>query len=109
MNYEKFYKELISVLKKTKTIKTCSKGKINRIKIIDSKIYVATLHSHWQYKEIPEEFIKKAFNAVVKQKEVTQYRLSKELNIKRSAFIMAAFNLLTSIKYDCQNNSIKII
>ena len=57
--------------------------------------------------EIPLDLIKTTYELLLEKGEVTQNYLSKELNAKRSAFIIAAFSLLeVSILYEEVDNKI---
>jgi hypothetical protein len=108
VNFEDFYNDLLCELAKVSSIKTMTMNKENKIKIEERNIFVATKKSNPNYELIPIEFIKKAYNELLNNSEVTQSYLSETLYVKRSAFIMSAFSRLEYINYDEVNNSFKI-
>ena len=91
-----------------KKLVTKKKNKTNYVKIEDDKIFVATERDFSKFKEIPEDFLITTFNELLNGKWLTLNRLSKELYVKRSAFIFAAFDLLPYITYNHDLNAIKI-
>jgi len=107
--FEIFYNDLLCELAKKSSINTMTENKENKIRIENRKIFVATKKSEPEFKEIPLNFIKTAYEELLKNNEVTQTYLSKTLYVKRSAFILAAFSLLGYIAYDENKNSIKVI
>ncbi|MDQ7816903.1 MAG: hypothetical protein RDU14_07725 [Melioribacteraceae bacterium] len=110
IEFESFYNNLLCELAKHASIFTKKRNKQNRIRIEDRRIFVATKKSGEDYKEIPIEFIQTTFESLLEKNEVSQTYLSKNLYVKRSAFIISAFSLLDEyIEYDENNNSIKIV
>lgn len=109
LKFEDFYSDLLCELVKHSTINTMTMNKENKIRIENRNIFVATKKSEPNYELIPLEFIKKTYDELVKNNEVTQSYLSKTLYVKRSAFIMAAFSCLDYIIYDENNNSLKVL
>jgi len=107
-NFDTFYNDLLRELAKVNSINTMTMNKENKVKIENCNIYVATNKSKPKYNEIPLKFIKKTYEELLKNKEVTQSHLSETLYVKRSAFIMSAFSLLDYITYDKNKNSLKI-
>jgi hypothetical protein len=109
-NFELFYNDLLCALEKVSSIKTMTQKRENKIRLENRIIYVATQKSMPNYVKIPLKIIKKSYDELLTNNEVTQSYLSETLNVKRSAFIMSAFSLLTDyITYDKGNNSIKVI
>jgi|ERR1035437_1522681 hypothetical protein len=109
-NFELFYNDLLCALEKVSSIKTMTQKRENKIRLENRRILVATKRSNPKYEEIPLEFIRKTYDELLTKNEVTQSYLSKNLNVKRSAFIMSAFSLLTDyITYDKDTNSIIVI
>lgn len=83
--------------------------KTNHVKIIDNKVFVKTEKSAPNFEEIPSEMFEKTWDILCDLKRVTQRDLSKKYNIKRSAFILIAFDLLEYVKYNSFDNSLKLI
>lgn len=110
MTFENFYDLLLCELAKRSFILTKKQGKRNDIRLENRKVFVRTKKSGLKYEEIPLDFIKTAYDYLVENGEVTQNHLSKELNVKRSAFIISAFSLIEdSILYVKEENKIILI
>lgn len=107
-NFEDFYNDLLCELAKVGSIFTKKYNMLNKVRIENRIIYVSTKKSKPEFKEIPLKFIQKSFEALLKNKEISQSYLSKSLYVKRSAFIISAFSLLKYIEYNEEKNSISI-
>lgn len=108
--FEIFYNDLLCELAKVSSINTMKRNKENKIRLENRKIFVATEKSSPKFEEIPLDFIKKTYDELLRNNEVTQSYLSEILYVKRSAFIISAFSLLKNyIAYDENHNSIKVI
>ena len=81
----------------------------NFVRIDGDEVYVRTQKSSPDFKKIPRVMFSRTWNILLSESKVTQQKLSKEYNIKRSAFIILAFDLLDYVKYDPMDNSIKLI
>ena len=81
----------------------------NFVKVDGDKVYVRTKKSSPDFIEIQKVMFLKTWNILLSEYKVTQKKLSKEYNIKRSAFIVLAFDLLDYVKYDSMDNSIRLI
>ncbi len=105
--------ELISGLKQLPTnssghfeIYTKATNQLNLIKITSNNIYVATKKEWNQFNEIPRDMIETTCNTLLRRSRLTQNDISKGLNVKRSAFIIAALELLPEIQYEKSSNSL---
>jgi len=103
-SFDQFYDDLLFVLSKHKVIYTMTQHAENRVSIRERSIYVATGRSKGVYKEVPFEFISTAYEALKNSGRLSQTSLSRKLNVKRSAFIFAAFSLLGYINYTPNDN-----
>ncbi|MDD9811109.1 MAG: hypothetical protein OXU71_05260 [Gammaproteobacteria bacterium] len=79
----------------------------NRVDVRGREVYVMTNKSRPNYKKIPHEFFVKTWEILCNHGYVTQQQLSEEYYIKRSAFMLIAFDLLDFVKYDSEINGIK--
>ncbi len=110
IKFEDFFNDLLCELAKVSSIHTMTMKKLNKIRVENRSIYVATEKSSPEFEEIPLQFIKTTYEELLKNNEVLQSYLSETLYVKRSAFIMSAFALLKDyIVYDKKNNSLKVI
>ena len=109
VKFDDFYDDLLCELAKVSTINTMTMNKENKIRIENRSIFVATQKSEPNFELIPIEFVKKTYDELLKNNEVTQTYLSKTLYVKRSAFMLAAFSRLDYIIYDEDNNSLKVL
>ncbi|KPK96131.1 hypothetical protein AMJ80_01655 [bacterium SM23_31] len=112
-DYNEFISDLFRALlnlpgSTVKKLVTKTKNKTNLVKIEDNKIFVATEKDFDEFKEIPDHCLKTTFNELLDGMWLTQNRLKKELNVKRSAFIFTAFDLLPYITYNHDLNAIKM-
>ena len=113
MDYENFRSDLFRAISNlpggsVKKLVTKTKNKTNLVKIEDNKIFVATEIDFDEFKEIPENFLITTFDELLNGKWLTQNRLSKELYVKRSAFIFVAFDLLPYTTYNHDLNAVKM-
>jgi hypothetical protein len=60
------------------------------------------------YLEVPYNMFEKTWQVLQEKGRVSQSDLSRVHNVKRSAFMLIAFDLLDEIKYKELNNSITI-
>jgi len=109
------WQELISSLKNLTSnssgyfeIYTKATNQLNLIKITSNNIYVATKKDWNKFNEIPRDMVETTYNNLLNRGRLTQNDISKGLNVKRSAFIIAALELLPEIEYDYASNSIVI-
>ncbi len=108
MNESK-WNELISAIEElhcSYTIFTKSQDKQNLIKLESNLITVATARDWKKYNEIKQVKIEATYNALITEKKLTQNYIQKALNNKRSAFTMAALELLPEVEYDAEDNAL---
>ena len=118
MDFESFHSDLIQAINKLpgeskKMLFLKTKNKINLIKIDGNDIYVATdCNLSWknfdEFKKFDVKLLHDAFDELLKGEILTQDKLQSKLNSTNSAFIIAAFDLLSCIKYFPAQKSIKL-
>ncbi len=112
---ESKWQELISSLRNLTVnssgyieIYTKATNQLNLIKITSSNIYVATKKDWNTFNEIPRDMVETTYNNLLNRGSLSQNDISKGLNVKRSAFIIAALELLPEIQYEKSSNSLLI-
>ena len=80
----------------------------NWVDICCREVWVMTQKSKPRYEPIPHNFFVKTWDLLCEKGSVTQPQLSKTHNIKRSAFMLIAFDLLDCVQYDSGVNSLKL-
>ncbi len=103
------YPQILERLSKSTIFYTKSTNKPNWVEIENDTVLVMTERSRPDYKTIPFDLFKKTWNLIVSQGEITQYELSKVHYIKRSAFMIIAFDLLDEVRWQKNRNSLKLI
>jgi hypothetical protein len=103
------YPDIIEKLGSKKRHFTKTNMEPNFVKIDDDEVQVRTQKSSPDFKKVPKGMFFKTWNILLSENRITQQKLSKEYNIKRSAFVILAFDLLDYVKYDPMDNSIKLI
>ena len=97
---EEVYPNIIEKLGEKKRYFTKTNMEPNFVRIVDDEVYVRTQKSFPDYKKVPKDMFLKTWIILLTKRRITQQKLSKEYNIKRSAFIIIAFDLLDYVKYD---------
>ena len=69
-------------------------------------VEVRTMKSKPNYEKIPYEFFEKTWDILQEKGRVNQSDLSKVHYVKRSAFMLIAFDLLDEVQYKDFNNSL---
>ena len=88
-------------------IYTKARKQLNLINIDQEVIKVATKKDDWRvFKEIPFYMFELTYNELEEEKSLTQVYIRDDLDVKRSAFIIAVFSLLDEIEYDESSNTI---
>lgn len=103
------YPDLLEKLSQKEKYLTKTGLKTNHVIIEDSVVFVKTDRSAPDYKEIPIELFEKTWDLLSARNRVTQEELSESYNIKRSAFMLIAFDLLDYVKYNANDNSLILI
>lgn len=111
IDFEEFYSRLLEELNRHEVIYTRSKHHPNYLRYDGEQIYIRTNKSSPDDRLIPEDMIRTSFRLLKQEREVTQgFLQSAPNNVKRSAFIMAAFPLLDDlINYNPEHNSLRAI
>lgn len=102
------YPDLLEKLSKRDKYLTKTEFKTNYVTVKDSIVFVKTDKSSPDYRAIPIEMFEKTWELLSAKKRITQEELSKEHNIKRSAFMLIAFNLLDYVEYQSNDNSLNL-
>ncbi len=106
---EDVYPEIINKLKQNTNYFTKTTGALNKVMIQEGVIMVQTNRSKPDYKEIQRDLFEETWDLLVEYNQISQYELSKIYNIKRSAFMLIAFDLLDFVKYDSEENSLVLV
>ncbi len=102
------YPILLERLAKREVYYTKTRSKPNWVNVEGNKVFVMTEKSRPDYREVPLRFFTETWNLLVEYGEMTQHELSKIYNIKRSAFILIAFDLLDEVTYFQSRNSLRL-
>jgi hypothetical protein len=110
------FQELLTLIKKLNRnsnghyeLYTKKQKQLNIIRLGPNTIEVATKKDWNVFNKIPINMINHTYEALRKNDQLTQSEISKGLNIKRSAFIIAALDLLPEIEYDETTNSLRFL
>jgi len=79
----------------------------NWVEVRGREVYVMTRKSDPDYQLIPHDYFVKTWEILCREGSVTQTELSKKHIIKRSAFMLIAFDLLDFVTYDSESNGLK--
>ncbi len=108
-NFEnEVFPSILTELGKAKFHYTKTRRDRNQVDIRGREVWVMTKKSKPNYQMIPCHFFEKTWELLCEKNSVTQNELSKEHNIKRSAFILIAFDLLDFVEYDGAKNALKL-
>jgi hypothetical protein len=114
-NISKF-QEILALIKKLKRnsdghyeIYTKKQKQLNLIRLGHNSLEVATKKDWNVFNNIPISMISRTYDTLIKSGQLTQSEISKGLNIKRSAFIIAALDLLPEIRYNEADNSLSFL
>ncbi len=99
---------ILAELSKMDLYYTKTRGNPNWVKVCGREVYVKTKKSSSEYKLIPHAFFTRTWELLCDKGRVTQNELSKQHHIKRSAFILIAFDLLDFVEYDSCENGLKL-
>mgnify|MGYP001614236590 CR=1 FL=1 len=94
-----------------RVIRTLATNRPNHFKIENGKIIVATKRTNFDvFKEVPRDMFERTYNTLEQTPghNLSQQQISRGINVKRSAFVMAALSLLPEIRYRTDNNSLSI-
>ena len=80
----------------------------NHVKVIGDMVEVRTMKSSPNYVEIPYEMFEKTWQVLQGKGRVNQSDLSKVHYVKRSAFMLIAFDLLDEVQYKDFSNSLML-
>ena len=103
------YPKILERLAKKELHYTKTRSNPNWVNLTVDIVSVKTTKNSPNFEEIPIEFFVSTWNLLVKKGEVTQSELSKDHNIKRSAFMLIAFDLLDIVDYIPSRNAHKQI
>ncbi len=102
------YPILLERLAKREVYYTKTHSEPNWVKVEDNKVSVMTEESRPDYREIQLKFFTETWDLLVEYGEMTQHELKENYNIKRSAFILIAFDLLDEVTYSQSRNSLRL-
>ena len=85
---------------------TKTENEPNFVKLDGDTVMVRTIKSKPNYEKIPHEFFEKTWDILKSKGRVKQSDLSKVHHVKRSAFMLIAFDLLDEVQYKDFNNSL---
>ena len=85
---------------------TKTENEPNFVKLDGDTVMVRTIKSKPNYEKIPYEFFEKTWDILKSKGRVKQSDLSKVHHVKRSAFMLIAFDLLDEVQYKDFNNSL---
>ena len=102
------YPEILNRLAQNKRYFTKTDNNPNHVIVQGDIVNVRTMKSSPDYLEVPYNMFEKTWQVLQEKGRVSQSDLSRVHNVKRSAFMLIAFDLLDEIKYKELNNSITI-
>jgi len=102
------YPEILKRLSKDHRYFTKKENQPNFVKIDGDTVMVRTIKSRNNYEIIPYTFFEKTWNILLDKGRVKQRDLSQIYNVKRSAFMFIAFDLLDAVSYKEYNNSLTL-
>ena len=85
---------------------TKTENEPNFVKLDGDTVMVRTIKSKPNYEKIPYKFFEKTWDILKSKGRVKQSDLSKVHHVKRSAFMLIAFDLLDEVQYKDFNNSL---
>jgi len=80
----------------------------NRVEVRGREVYVMTRKSAPDYQPIPHDYFVKTWEILCRDGSVTRQQLSEAHYIKRSAFMLIAFDLLDCVEYEKSTNTLKL-
>ena len=81
----------------------------NRVDVRGREVYVMTNKSNPDYQLIPHDHFVKTWEILRRYGSVTRAELSNKHHIKRSAFMLIAFDLLDCVEYEKATNTLKLM
>lgn len=103
------YPELLKKLAQNELYYTKSKNRPNYVIVEGSRVLVKTERSAPEYEEIPIDLFERTWDLLTEKGKISQNELSKVYNIKRSAFMLIAFDLLDDVEYNSGSNSLRLV
>ena len=100
------YPLLLEKLAENRRYFTKTDNNPNYVKVIGDMVEVRTMKSSPNYVEIPYEIFEKTWQILKEKGRVKQSDLSKVHYVKRSAFMLIAFDLLDEVQYKDFSNSL---
>ena len=100
------YPLLLEKLAENRRYFTKTDNNPNHVKVIGDMVEVRTMKSSPNYVEIPYEMFEKTWQILKEKGRVKQIDLSKLHYVKRSAFMLIAFDLLDEVQYKDFSNSL---
>ena len=100
------YPLLLEKLAENRRYFTKTDNNPNHVKVIGDMVEVRTMKSSPNYVEIPYEMFEKTWQILKEKGRVKQSDLSKLHYVKRSAFMLIAFDLLDEVQYKDFSNSL---
>ena len=100
------YPLLLEKLAENRRYFTKTDNNPNYVKVIGDMVEVRTMKSSPNYVEIPYEMFEKTWQILKEKGRVKQSDLSKVHYVKRSAFMLIAFDLLDEVQYKDFSNSL---
>ena len=100
------YPLMLEKLAENRRYFTKTENEPNFVRLDGETVEVRTMKSKPNYEKIPYEFFEKTWNILQEKGRVVQNDLSNVHNVKRSAFMLIAFDLLDEVQYKDFNNSL---
>ena len=100
------YPLLLEKLAENRRYFTKTDNNPNYVKVIGDMVEVRTMKSSPNYEKIPYEMFEKTWQILKEKGRVKQSDLSKVHYVKRSAFMLIAFDLLDEVQYKDFSNSL---
>lgn len=102
------YPDILERLKQNEVYYTKSSNRPNWVNVAGNQVYVRTEKSSPDFLEIPFDFFLTTWKLLVENGKISQTELSKNYNIKRSAFMLIAFDLLDIVTYLQDKNALRL-